>query len=130
MMLHAACYMLHMNIAFDTTERGIVRVRLESGAKAVRRTRKMFADDLLNFIHPLIKKNHPDLIVVVAGPGAFSATRNGVAIANALAYGWNVPVAAITKEQFDSPAPLPRKGSAGVAVVYGAEPNITVKKTQ
>jgi tRNA A37 threonylcarbamoyladenosine modification protein TsaB len=118
-----------MIVAFDTTERGIVRVRLDGARKAVRRTRKMFADDLLNFIRPLFKKNRPDLIVVVAGPGAFSATRNGVAIANALAYGWGIPVAAITKEQFDSLTPLPRKGSASVAVVYGAEPNITVKKS-
>jgi tRNA A37 threonylcarbamoyladenosine modification protein TsaB len=117
-----------MMIAFDTTERGIVRVRLESGAKVVRRTRKMFADDLLNFTHLLIKKNRPSLIAVVNGPGAFSATRNGVAIANALAYGWGVSIAAISKEQFDSPLPITRKGSASVVVVYGSEPNITKKK--
>jgi Inactive homolog of metal-dependent proteases, putative molecular chaperone len=117
-----------MTIAFDTTERGAVRVRLHDGKKEVRRTRKMFADALLYFVAGLVKKNHPDLIAVVNGPGGFSATRNGVAIGNALAYGWNVPIAAITKEQFDSRAPLPRKGLASIAVVYGSEPNITKKK--
>jgi tRNA A37 threonylcarbamoyladenosine modification protein TsaB len=119
-----------MIIAFDTTDRGLVRVRLEDGAKTVRRTRKMFADELLNFINPLLKKNHPKFVAVVNGPGAFSATRNGVAIGNALAYGWNLPIVAITKEQFDSLAPLPQKGKGSVTVVYGAEPNITKKKTR
>ena len=53
-----------MTIAFDTTERGAVRVRLHDGKKEVRRTRKMFADALLYFVAGLVKKNHPDLIAV------------------------------------------------------------------
>lgn len=117
-------------IAFDTTERGVVRVRLDDNGKIVRRTRKMFADDLLNFIDALIKKNRPVALAVVNGPGAFSATRNGVAIGNALAYGWGLPISALTKEQFESPAELPKKGRASVAVYYGALPNITAKKSK
>jgi tRNA threonylcarbamoyl adenosine modification protein YeaZ len=37
-------------------------------------------------------------IWVVPGPGSFSGTRTGVAVANALAFALNVPVAAVTKE--------------------------------
>ena len=120
-----------MKIAIDTTERGTVRVRIDRHGKTVRRTRKMFAEKLLIFLDSLFKKDRLKLIAVVAGPGAFSATRNGVAIANALSYGRKIPIVAITKEQFDAPAPLPEKGTGeSIAVVYGSEPNITKKKAR
>ncbi|MFO0702361.1 MAG: hypothetical protein U0514_00545 [Candidatus Andersenbacteria bacterium] len=49
----------------------------------------------VNFWPPLLKHRRalpPDRILVLDGPGPFSATRAAVNIANALAYAWNIPV--------------------------------------
>jgi tRNA A37 threonylcarbamoyladenosine modification protein TsaB len=117
-----------MTVAFDTTEPGVVRVRFDGKGAVVRRTLKMFADGLLKKLVAPDFKNKVTAIAVVNGPGAFSATRNGVAMGNALAYGLGVPIVAVTKEQFSANDPLPAGGGESVAVVYGAPPTITKKK--
>lgn len=39
-------------------------------------------------------------IIVMKGMGSYTGTRIGVSIANALAYGWNTPVAGLATEEF------------------------------
>jgi len=117
-----------MNVALDTTERGRVRLRIEDGGKVAFRTRKMFASRALLFLRKALAGKKPQALAVVNGPGAFSATRNGVAAVNALAYGWGIKAAPITKDEFDSREPLKLKAVSAVRVHYGAEPNITIKK--
>lgn len=100
---------------------------------------------LLKTIAALIKNQKITRIFVVRGPGAFSALRIGIATANALAYGWKVPVVGITlrEEWNDLPEreklnqvwqegrkPRPRRmsGTRFVSPAYGAEPSITIKR--
>ncbi len=85
-------------------------------------------------------------VFVVSGPGQFSSLRIGISTANALAYGWNVPVFGVklNKAWLELPEDekvmkVWQKGLKSVEkgkfemnkiVVpeYGSEPNITVKK--
>jgi hypothetical protein len=53
---------------------------------------------LLKTIDEVRDDQRPDAIVVVKGPGDFSALRIGVSTANALAYAWDLPVAGVQLE--------------------------------
>jgi len=117
-----------MVISLDTSELKKVRIRLDDGKKIKRVKFAIYADAALPRIVKILDGRHPRLIGVVAGPGGFSATRTGVALANALAYGLNIPIVALDQAQFDSDDPLPSGARSSVAVRYGAPPNITVKK--
>ena len=117
-----------MVISIDTTELKKVRIRIDDGKKVRRTKYAVYADAALSRLIRIINGRKPKPIGVVAGPGAFSATRTGVALANALAYGFNIPIVALDQAQFDSPDPLPRGARPPIAVRYGAPPNITVKK--
>ena len=82
-------------------------------------------------------------VFVVQGPGQFSALRIGIATANALAYGWRIPVVGIElkksweklelKEQMEKVWAAGRKQMTNtnfqmtkiVEPVYGSEPNIS-----
>ena len=83
-------------------------------------------------------------IFVVEGPGAFSALRIGIATANALSYGWKIPVIGIKLKKewqaLEEKEKLEKIWQAGVAAIknktknkgfvapfYGSEPNITMK---
>jgi len=65
-------------------------------------------------------------IVVVSGPGGFSAVRIGVTAANLLAFSLNIPVCGVKKEEdiFSKR----KMQSEFVAPFYICDPNITKKK--
>ena len=77
-------------------------------------------------------------IVVVKGPGPFTATRVGVTVANALGYTSNIKTTGIQKSEFRNQAELvmkgyekllrmkKKRGSMIVEPVYDREPNITI----
>lgn len=85
----------------------------------------VYADEALPKLVKFMAGKKPRAIGVVVGPGAWSATRTGVALANALAYALELPLAPLTKEQFDAKSPLPAGVRQWVGVVYDAPPNIT-----
>lgn len=72
----------------------------KQGREVARREKKVFqiSENLLPEVEKLLKAKKitaKDLtkILVNPGPGGFSATRTGVATANALAYALNIPMA-------------------------------------
>ncbi len=71
-----------------------------------------------------------DKIVVNSGPGSFTGIRVGVALAQAIGLGLNIPVIAIPADKV--PADLHKlatiKLPAKLTLHYGAEPNITKPK--
>jgi len=94
---------------------------------------------LLDEIQKLIGDNTVSGLIVVHGPGAFSALRIGIATANALAYAWQVPVVGVTAddESKDIESAMPFLYEEGLLLLkkakknkfvtpeYGREPNIT-----
>ncbi|NQT49239.1 hypothetical protein HQ571_00940 [Candidatus Kuenenbacteria bacterium] len=98
---------------------------------------------LLQTIDELVKsqKSKVKSLFVVKGPGQFSALRIGISTANALAYGWGIPVVGIElKKSWEKLEPKEKlekvwqvgvkklkKTKPGVIVLpkYGKEPNIT-----
>jgi len=117
-----------MTLSLDTSELKKVRIRIDEGSKTERLSLNVYADAAFPRICKALNGRKPQRIGVVAGPGAWSATRTGVALGNALAYAWQIPIAALSKTQFDSADPLPPGRRGRVAVVYDALPNITKKK--
>jgi tRNA A37 threonylcarbamoyladenosine modification protein TsaB len=117
-----------MILSFDTSVIKVVRIRIDDRMKLKRLTLRGYADRALTKVTALLRGKKPERIGVVAGPGAFTATRTGVIFANALAYAWSVPAVSLTKEQFDSKNPIPRGSKKSVSVIYGMPPNITVRK--
>ena len=76
-------------------------------------------------------------IVVVSGPGPFSALRIGISTANALAYALNLPIVGVKLSEISKESNLgifvsnifkKAKREFIVKPFYGAEPNITSKK--
>ena len=75
-------------------------------------------------------------IIVVSGPGSFSALRIGLSVANTLAWQLNIPIAGVNNKLFKNWQELYEVGSdllvkqAGFKLIlpnYGKEPNINVK---
>ena len=91
---------------------------------------------LLKTIHKLVGEdlNVLEKIVVVKGPGAFSALRTGLSTANTLASGLKIPVVGVLLEKTfeDEEDKLAwimkqaegQKGESLVVPEYGREPNI------
>lgn len=78
----------------------------------------------------------PDGIVVVAGPGSFSAIRLGVLQANLLSRLWRIPLIAIHTEDAKDRTDLPSLIRARmqtpltyVAPLYEMEPHITISRS-
>lgn len=97
------------------------------------------SEKLLPAIDLLLKNNKASNklkgLGVVTGPGGFTSTRIGVAVANALSYGLKIPVVGLRKDQFDGNNDLVAKiiklqktAKIGKLVLpyYDKEPNITV----
>ncbi len=117
-----------MILSIDTTTLHSVRVRIADGERRKRFRVSAYADTALRLISKKLRGKIPHSLGVTNGPGAFSATRIGVALANALAYAWQIPVVALTKDQFDSKTPLARGFKKSVPVIYSMPPNITTSK--
>ncbi len=97
------------------------------------------SEKLLPAIDALIKDNKASGKIkgvgVVTGPGGFTSVRIGVAVANALSYGFKIPVVGLRKDQFDGNNDLVAKvlklqksAKPGKLVMpyYDKEPNITM----
>lgn len=85
-----------------------------------------------------VNKRKMDEIIVVSGPGDFSAVRIGISIANALGYAWNIPVKGVElkkrykkeENKLKDVLKMSEKVRAEKTTkpVYIAEPNITKAK--
>jgi len=117
-----------MTLALDTSTLRSVRLRIEGGGKIRRLRADRHADRALAMIIPIVRRARPGRLAVVHTTGAWSATRTGVALANALAYAWRIPLAPITRDDFDSDVALPRGSRRPVAVAYDAPPTITTPR--
>ncbi len=99
--------------------------------------------DVLFGIDSLLKKNNTTAqklhgIIVVVGPGQFSALRTGIAFANTFGFTLDIPVVGILKEEGAATDDLihrsvallhKKKRFSPVAPLYGKEPNITTPRT-
>ena len=126
----------HIVIALSDKDNIIARRKLKAQHRQ--------AEKLLPAIDKLISKVHKNVdltsltgIVVVSGPGPFTATRIGVTTANALAYGLNIKIMSLRADDFDSTADMVVKGSQKlkkaklggvIEPFYEREPNITISK--
>jgi tRNA threonylcarbamoyladenosine biosynthesis protein TsaB len=134
-----------MQLLIDTASNRFTAVALVDGAQIIRRrtmtTPFRQSERLLGLIDHVKGTAIISKIVVVSGPGDFSALRIGISTANALAFAWNVPVVGIQiPEEFATTKrlayvlaqqgkPLSKsKGGTWVTPVYGKEPNIRMKK--
>lgn len=106
-----------MTLYLDTTDNKKVIIRLD-GEEFVNQYDSPREQDVLFFLNGLLEKKGKTLddvseIEVNPGPGSFTGSRVGVAIANALAFALKIKV------NGQQPPILP---------VYSSPPNITVKK--
>lgn len=119
-----------------------IKAKYKQSEKLLPEIDKMLNDKKIkNFLHKnndyLDKKPIISGIIVVNGPGPFTATRIGVTIANTLAYAWQVNIVAINKKDFNNIESMVNKGvdllknskTSDVAEpFYDMEPNITTNK--
>lgn len=82
-----------------------------------------------------ISQNQVTKIVVVRGPGPFTAVRTGLVVANTLSWLWDIPVYGIVYEKLLESADIEIITSQGlprnqdlIRPWYGREPNITLPK--
>lgn len=97
---------------------------------------------LLNLLDKALKQTKQSVgkikgVGVVAGPGGFAAVRSAVAMANAIGYARQIPVVAISADEYKNYDELTakiykklakRSTYRPVLPIYGAEPNIGKKK--
>lgn len=126
-----------MTLFIDTTDNDSVRVALILNGEVISKEwhTKFLSKTLMPETAKLLKKNKRKFtdvkkVVVVRGPGFFSRTRTGVGVANALAFGLNVPVAGIKKSQIPSDLMTFKqlKFSKSVLPYYDKAPNISKPK--
>lgn len=102
------------------------------------------SEKLLSAIDNLLKKSKIKLIalkgiIVISGPGGFSAVRIGISIANALAYGLKIPIISLKLNEFKDMNELIKIAKTKFEKVkffhlvepfYGKKPNITLVKNR
>lgn len=86
-------------IVIDSTDNKetVVRLEMDSFTDELRETPKPRTQNTLMLVEKILKKNNLtpnklDEILVNTGPGSFTGTRVGVAIANALGFGLGIKV--------------------------------------
>lgn len=129
-------------LAINTVGVGEVFVALFYDGKIIKQKRRGRSDKLLIEVDGILKKNKVKPgeiggVVVVSGPGSFTAVRQGVVAVNALGYLLGVPVAGVRLDEFKNNEELMKIGRArlertrlgkSVLPFYGKEPNITKPK--
>lgn len=139
-----------MILFINTSQTDLIQLKLIDKGKIVRQleNKEEFKQSelLLSMIDKLLKKEklkikNLKLIVVVSGPGAFSALRLGVATANALAWSLKVPLIELSVDEAGDDEKLieaiKQKSKKAIKQVfkpvvprYGKEPNITKSNNQ
>lgn len=97
---------------------------------------RQLAKDLLSEIHRQLALQHADWphltgLVVFKGPGSFTGLRIGLTVANALAYGQNIPIVAQQGEEWLQRGIANLKAGQNDRLAlphYGAEAHITLPK--
>ncbi len=135
-----------MILYLDTTEPGRILVGLVAKQEMISKLELTGefhqSERLLSLIDKLLKRNKASLkdltgIIVIIGPGGFTAVRLGVVIANTLGFALNLPIAGLTKFPDSQAVRLiaeglklirDRRPGEGVQPVYGREPSITKPK--
>lgn len=114
-----------MILFFDTTHKDGLVVELREGDRVVAQAEgergQHYAQQLLPTIDRLLKEQQKSLSDITAievnpGPGSYTGTRVGVAVANAIGLALGIPVNGLAVGE-------------GVAPVYAAEPHITNAKS-
>ncbi len=126
-----------MIVYINTSERDAFSIALLKGEECVRTetidSPRKSSELLLSAIEDMLtkeKKTIQDIlgIAVVHGPGSFTALRIGVATANALAFGLQVPVQGVDKSSDFSTIARSLENqldyTQSVVPAYGSEPNI------
>lgn len=97
---------------------------------------RQLAETIHHKIQRLLEQNNKTLIdlrsiAIYEGPGSFTGLRIGFSVANALAYGLNIPISAKGSENWIKKAIAELKagqGSKQVLPEYGSLPHITKPK--
>lgn len=138
-----------MNLLISTEAKNLFSLAIgEIEIKQVRIIHKEYrhSELLLREIDRLIGKSKINHIFVVQGPGAFSALRIGLAVANALAYGLGAGIVGIELEDdwknlveserlnkiwqvgISQLKKIKNRKLKFIEPIYGREPNITMKQ--
>ncbi len=129
-------------LAINTAAEEESAVFLFDGEKNIKEKIGSQKDKLLFSVDKILRKRKIAAkniggIAVVSGPGAFTAVRQGVVLANAFGYLLNVPIVGVKAEEFKSENEFlkigyekmtkTKKGKI-ILPAYGREPNITKPK--
>ncbi len=125
-----------INLAIVSGNKILVKKRVA----AKYRQSELLLAEIKKIILSLKKKpNNLKAIVVVSGPGPFSALRIGIATANALTYSLDLPIVGLKQAEISKTKDLgvlisnsakKAKRNYIVRPFYGAKPNITLKKKE
>lgn len=132
----------HLILIINTVVSNKILIILFDKVKFIKKEIKGQSDRLLFSIDKILKENKlkiKDLkgVVVVKGPGAFTAARTGVVVGNTLGFTLGIPVVDVTAEEFKNDEELIKigfqklkKAKIGKFILpfYGKEPNITKPK--
>jgi tRNA threonylcarbamoyladenosine biosynthesis protein TsaB len=130
-----------MILFINTAENESIEVGLIKNGQFYRqkvKSRFQESEKLLGLIDKLLKnkkKTPGDIkkILIVRGPGGFTALRIGAAVANTLAFSLKIPIIGVTKAEFvknDIKSLLKKKSVKIITPLYGREANITRPKKQ
>jgi len=97
-----------MLLLINTCVEKIIILAVKDGKKIFKKNsvvKDRQAEKIIFLLDGFLKKHNLGLnkisgIIVVIGPGKFSAVRAGVSIANSLGYGLNIPLASIKADEF------------------------------